>query len=139
SLKGLRHGDPLAPTLFIIVAEGVMGLMRQVVKDNSFTRCRVKKENVDISLLQFVDDTLFFTKDSMQNVIVIKSILSFIIFVFIFFSFFKIPKCVNKKIKNIMRNFLWGGEGRKILAWVQWDKADFRKNERLRNRSYGKI
>jgi len=35
--RSLRQGDPMAPFLFLIVAEGLVGLVRQVVKKELYT------------------------------------------------------------------------------------------------------
>jgi len=71
----LRQGDPLAPFLFNIVVEGLVGLMREAQEKNLFDGFKVDRNNVEISILQFADDTVFFGSASMANVRVIKVIL----------------------------------------------------------------
>lgn len=58
--RGLRQGDPLAPFLFNIVAEALTGLVREAVNKNLFRGFTVGSSNVDISILQYADDTIFF-------------------------------------------------------------------------------
>jgi len=75
--KGLRQGDPLPPFLFFIVAEGLSGIVRQVVDKNLLKVIKVGKKEVDVNILQFADDTLFFYQAETQNIFTIKSILCF--------------------------------------------------------------
>ena len=58
--RGLRQGDPLAPFLFNIVAEGLTGLMRNAVAKNMFSSYQVGNHKEDVNILQYADDTLFF-------------------------------------------------------------------------------
>jgi len=73
--RELRQGDPLAPFLFLIVAEGLAGLMRETVRKGLYEGVRVGLEWVGINLLQFADVTLFFCQPTYQNILVIKVIL----------------------------------------------------------------
>jgi len=73
--RGLRQGDPLAPFLFLIVAEGLSGLMRNAKSACIFTGVEVGSQRVQVDLLQFADDTLFFCSPTYQNVLVIKAML----------------------------------------------------------------
>ena len=73
--RGLRQGDPLAPLLFDIVAEALNGLVREAVEKNLFRGFPVGSNNVEISILQYADDTIFFGETSMENVNTIKVIL----------------------------------------------------------------
>ena len=57
--RGLRQGDPLAPFLFLVVAEGLAGLVRQAMKANILSGLKIGRKKVEISILQFADDTLF--------------------------------------------------------------------------------
>jgi len=76
--KGLIQGDPLAPFLFLIVAEeGLSRIVRQVVDKNLLKGIKVRKKEVDVDILQFADDTLFFCQAETQNILTIKSILRF--------------------------------------------------------------
>ena len=73
--RGLRQGDPLAPFLFNVVAEGLNGLMRKAKEENLYQAFKVGLNQVEISILQFADDTIFFGEANMENVKTIKAIL----------------------------------------------------------------
>ena len=73
--RGLRQGDPLAPFLFLIVAEGLAGLVHKVVKEDVLSGIKVGRAELECCLLQFADDTLFMCEDSFSNVFTIKVIL----------------------------------------------------------------
>nr|KYP31002.1 hypothetical protein KK1_049288 [Cajanus cajan] len=67
--RGLRQGDPLAPFLFLVVAEGMSGMMREAVNKGLYTRYRVGKDQVEVNMLQFADDTLFLGEATKTNII----------------------------------------------------------------------
>jgi len=73
--RGLRQGDPMTPFLFLVVAEGLAGLVRQALRANLLSGVKVGNKEVKVSFLQFADDTLFFCEDSWCNVVIMKSIL----------------------------------------------------------------
>ena len=54
--RGLRKGDPLAPLLFDLVAEG---LMREATSKNCFQSFLVGKNKVRVNILQYADDYFF--------------------------------------------------------------------------------
>ena len=66
--RGLRQGDPLAPFLFNVVAEGLNGMIRRAKVKNLYNGYQVDSNNVDISILQYADDTIFFGESNMENV-----------------------------------------------------------------------
>ena len=74
-LRGLRQGDPLTPFLFLIVAEGLAGLVREASRIGVIEGVRVGRMRVEVNLLQFVDDTLFFCQPRFQCILAIKVIL----------------------------------------------------------------
>ncbi|XP_019429814.1 PREDICTED: uncharacterized protein LOC109337317, partial [Lupinus angustifolius] len=73
--RGLRQGDLIAPFLFLIVAEGLGGIMRFVVSKKIFTGYSVGRDKIVISHLQYADDTLLIGENSVDNIMVLKSIL----------------------------------------------------------------
>ena len=75
SSRGLRQGDPMTPFLFLVVAEGLAGLVRQATKQNMLTGVKVGRKEIECSMLQFADDTLFMCEDIFSNVFTIKMIL----------------------------------------------------------------
>ncbi|MCI49164.1 LINE-1 reverse transcriptase like, partial [Trifolium medium] len=57
--RGLKQGDPLAPFLFLLVAEGYGGAMRRAGELNLFKGFTIGREGPTISHLQYADDTLY--------------------------------------------------------------------------------
>lgn len=72
--KGLKQGDPLAPFLFLLVAESLNGLMNNVVSLRKFSGCKIGTEGPEISLLQYADDTIVVGEASWDNLWVMKSV-----------------------------------------------------------------
>jgi hypothetical protein len=73
--RGLKQGDPLAPFLFLLVAEGLGGLMRTAVERGRFQPFMVGRGRLPVSLLQYADDTLCIGEASVENLWTIKAIL----------------------------------------------------------------
>ena len=73
--RGLRQGDPLAPFLFNIVAEGLTGMMRTALYKGLYSSYLVGKQKVPVNILQYADDTVFVGEASWDNVLVMKAML----------------------------------------------------------------
>ncbi|PNX58635.1 ribonuclease H, partial [Trifolium pratense] len=72
--RGLRQGDPLSPFLFLIVAEGLSGMMNKAAAIGKFKGFKVNA-NLDFHLLQFADDTIIMGEGCWENLWTIKSLL----------------------------------------------------------------
>ncbi|XP_058754053.1 uncharacterized protein LOC131627225 [Vicia villosa] len=64
--RGLRQGDPLSPFLFLFVAEGVAGMMRNAVAEGSFKGFQLSSD-LSFEMLQFADDTVLICDGSKEN------------------------------------------------------------------------
>ncbi|PRQ44942.1 putative RNA-directed DNA polymerase [Rosa chinensis] len=65
--RGLRQGDPLSPFLFTLVVYVLDRLMERARDCRLIEGLVVGREEVEITHLQFADDTIFFLKDDDQN------------------------------------------------------------------------
>ncbi|MCI03330.1 LINE-1 reverse transcriptase like, partial [Trifolium medium] len=72
--KGLRQGDHLSPFFFLIVAEGLTGLMCKAV-DNSLLYGYKVSNNIMFHTLQFADDTIIVGEGNWDNLWTIKTVL----------------------------------------------------------------
>ncbi|XP_058759359.1 uncharacterized protein LOC131632631 [Vicia villosa] len=72
--RGLRQGDPLSPFLFVIVAEGLSGLIRKSIEVGEFQRFTIKG-SCCVDVLQFADDTLIIEDGNWKHVWALKAVL----------------------------------------------------------------
>jgi len=73
--RDLRQGDPLGPFLFLIVGEGLVVLVRQALKARLIKGVKVERNEVEVCVLQFTNNTMFMYEDSYNSVFTIKAIL----------------------------------------------------------------
>ncbi|GKU90505.1 hypothetical protein SLEP1_g4494 [Rubroshorea leprosula] len=73
--EGIRQGDPLSPCLFLIVAEGLNGVVSSAVEKEWYKRVTIGSGDVMVTHLQFLDDTIFFEEAPKDNIWVIKCIM----------------------------------------------------------------
>ena len=62
--RDLRQGNPLSPFLFIIMVDILSRLMLRVEERDLYEGLLVDSNKTRVSHLQFVDDTIFFSKPS---------------------------------------------------------------------------
>ncbi|XP_058764508.1 uncharacterized protein LOC131637959 [Vicia villosa] len=72
--KWLRQGDPLSPFLFVLVAEGLTGLVRKSIEVGEFDFFSINR-SCAVDILQFADDTLLVGKGNWKHVWAIKAAL----------------------------------------------------------------
>ncbi|GKV46285.1 hypothetical protein SLEP1_g53277 [Rubroshorea leprosula] len=73
--KGLRQGDPLSPFLFLMVAEGLHGLVKKAEEEGLLQGITVGNNGLAISLLQFADDIVILGKANSESIFMVKTIL----------------------------------------------------------------
>ncbi|MCH79323.1 LINE-1 reverse transcriptase like [Trifolium medium] len=73
--RGLKQGDPLAPHLFLLVAEGLGALMRKAVEIERFKPFYVGRDGLPVSILQYADDALCIGEASVENLWTLKAVL----------------------------------------------------------------
>ncbi|XP_077246168.1 uncharacterized protein LOC143886076 [Tasmannia lanceolata] len=75
SSRGLRQGDPLSPFLFVMVAETLNRLIAKGSVAKLMQGFYVGQREVEVSHLQFVDDTLLFCSPEVESVLYLKAII----------------------------------------------------------------
>ncbi|RVW82294.1 hypothetical protein CK203_041674 [Vitis vinifera] len=113
-------------TTFLLISFNSIGIWLMIrAEETRLTKVFfVGKGRTRVSLLQFADDTIFFSKallEHLQNLkIILLSSLSYIPSYFL--SLFKILVSIASKIEKLQRDFLWSGAGeRKKDHLIRWD------------------
>ncbi|GLT40913.1 hypothetical protein SLA2020_150100 [Shorea laevis] len=73
--RGLRQGDPLSPYLFLLVTEGLNGIISSAINHGHFDGIDVGSRGMKVSHLQFADDSIIFGKAVEDNIWAAKSIM----------------------------------------------------------------
>ncbi|GKV32990.1 hypothetical protein SLEP1_g41549 [Rubroshorea leprosula] len=68
SSRGLRQGDPLSPYLFLLVAEGLNGIISSAINHGLFEGIDIGNGGLKVSHLQFADDSILFGKAVERNI-----------------------------------------------------------------------
>ncbi|KAK2665976.1 hypothetical protein Ddye_004550 [Dipteronia dyeriana] len=113
---GLRQEDPLSPYLFILCAEGFSSLISKSERCGAYNGFRCSRLGPKITHLFFMDDSLLFTRASMEECVNIKGLIkiyteasSQII------NFQKSAVCFSKQISTSDKNLLAGFLEMKIV------------------------
>ncbi|CAL8992525.1 unnamed protein product, partial [Prunus brigantina] len=64
--RGIRQGDPLSPFLFTLVIDVLSRLMEKAQECNLVHGMVTGRDNVEVSHLQFADDTIFLIGDKVE-------------------------------------------------------------------------
>lgn len=64
---GVRQGDPLVQFLFLIVAEGLNVMIKEATRIGAFKGIKVGRDEVELSHLQYADDTIIFGEWNLVN------------------------------------------------------------------------
>ncbi|KAE9589510.1 putative RNA-directed DNA polymerase [Lupinus albus] len=73
--RSIRQGDPMAPFMFLMVAEGFAGLVRKARSIGVLEGYKIGGGGVEVCDLQFANDTIIVCKPSDRNLMCLKSIL----------------------------------------------------------------
>lgn len=73
--KGIRQGDPLSPFLFLLVSEVLTHMFEKATLAGWIGGFTVKKDGIEVSHLQFADDTLVFLDAKVEQLRYLKYIL----------------------------------------------------------------
>ncbi|KAL6194667.1 hypothetical protein ACLB2K_035748 [Fragaria x ananassa] len=73
--RGLRQGDPLSPYLFLMVSEGLTGLLQKADREGMIHGVKAAVDAPIISHLLFADDSLIFGRAEIHEAIRVKQCL----------------------------------------------------------------
>ena len=73
--RGLRQGDPLSPSLFLLCAEGLSAIIHEAVRNHSLTGIFICRSSPSVTHLFFADDSILFCKANSDKCQELKLIL----------------------------------------------------------------
>ncbi|KAJ9562374.1 hypothetical protein OSB04_007534, partial [Centaurea solstitialis] len=138
--KGVRQDDPLAPSLFIVAAEGLAILMKEAQQANIFRGVKFHdleegslpvggnmhlakhwQPLIDNFKVKLIDWKAKLLSSGGRNCLC-KSVLGAL--GTYWFSLYKAPKKVLQQLESMRRRFFWGATtDTKKICWMAWDKV----------------
>ncbi|XP_072064506.1 uncharacterized protein [Arachis hypogaea] len=73
--RGLRQGNPLSPFLFVLVVDVLHRMVGEAVRNGRISPLLVGSDNIELSHLQFADDTILFCPQKMETLVNYKRLL----------------------------------------------------------------
>ena len=73
--RGLRQGDPLSPSLFLLCTKGLSALIHQIAKNKLITGISIARGCPKVTHLFFADDSILFCKASLEECHLLRSTL----------------------------------------------------------------
>lgn len=106
--RGVRHGDPLSPLLFVLATDLLQDLLNAAKDQGLLSLPLVLPHTHDFPILQYADDTLIFMKANARQLFFLKALLnSFAEFSGLKVNFQKsmtVPTNVDEDKMNILSN-----------------------------------
>ena len=76
STRGLRHGDPISPTLFVIEAKVLSRSLNALAKHHSFRPFKVSSGCPLVTHLAYANDVVIFTSGLKTSVKLVKGVVN---------------------------------------------------------------
>ncbi|XP_016207963.1 uncharacterized protein LOC107648665 [Arachis ipaensis] len=73
--RGLRQGDSLSPFLFVLVADVLHRMVDEAVRNGCISPLLLGSDNIELSHLQFTDDTILFCPQETETLVNYKRLL----------------------------------------------------------------
>ncbi|XP_015955629.1 uncharacterized protein LOC107480021 [Arachis duranensis] len=73
--RGLKQGDPLSPFLFVLVDDVLHRMVGEAVRNSRISPLLVGRDNIELSHLQFADDTILFYPQETETLVNYKRLL----------------------------------------------------------------
>nr|XP_009598913.1 uncharacterized protein LOC104094650 [Nicotiana tomentosiformis] len=155
SARGLKQGDSLSPSLFIITVEALSKVLNNLHENSDFSGFTMNKKGPQINHLAYTDDLIIFISGNTKSLrlikhmlaeyekasgqqgqllspggkaILIKHVLSSISMHLL--SICQPPKTMLKMLERFFANFFWGqADGSKKYHWASWRKLCYPTEE----------